>query len=377
MNILLVAMSLDIGGAETHVVSLAKELKRKGHVPIVMSSGGIYVNEIEKYGIYHLNAPLHKKDIKSIIKSYKMMRKIIKDKQIDIIHSHGRIPALIGKMVSTIYRIPFMTTAHAKFIHTGLYRYLSFWGEEVIAVSEDIKNHLINNFGVEEGKFTIIKNGIDTDVFSKKEDNIEVNKELKLKSDTKKLVYISRMSDKLADLAKLVIQIGQELHKEGKNIELIVVGDGDDFQQVKRAGVKANEEANEKFVNILGKRTDIPDIINIADVLICVARTAIEAISCEKPVILAGGEGYMGLLNEDNIDIAISNNFTGRNVESEITKESLKKEILKVIDGLSHEDIENLGNLGRKTVLAKYSVISMVEETISIYESLLKRRNRN
>ena len=50
-NILLSLMQLNIGGAETHVVELAKELKRKGFNVIVTSNGGVYVKELEDAGI--------------------------------------------------------------------------------------------------------------------------------------------------------------------------------------------------------------------------------------------------------------------------------------------------------------------------------------
>ena len=49
-NILLSLMQLNIGGAETHVVELAKELKRKGFNVIVTSNGGVYVKELEDAG---------------------------------------------------------------------------------------------------------------------------------------------------------------------------------------------------------------------------------------------------------------------------------------------------------------------------------------
>ena len=40
MKILMAAMGLDIGGAETHIVELSKELKSEGHDVIVVSNGG-------------------------------------------------------------------------------------------------------------------------------------------------------------------------------------------------------------------------------------------------------------------------------------------------------------------------------------------------
>ena len=43
MRILLVTMGMDIGGAETHILELAKELKRRGHEVYVVSNGGKYI----------------------------------------------------------------------------------------------------------------------------------------------------------------------------------------------------------------------------------------------------------------------------------------------------------------------------------------------
>ena len=61
-NILLSLMQLNIGGAETHVVELAKELKRKGFNVIVTSNGGVYVKELEDAGIKHYAVPLQNKN---------------------------------------------------------------------------------------------------------------------------------------------------------------------------------------------------------------------------------------------------------------------------------------------------------------------------
>ena len=40
MKILMATMGLDIGGAETHIVELAKELKSEGHSIAIISNGG-------------------------------------------------------------------------------------------------------------------------------------------------------------------------------------------------------------------------------------------------------------------------------------------------------------------------------------------------
>lgn len=43
MKIFMATMGLGIGGAETHIVELAKELKARGHEVVIASNGGVYV----------------------------------------------------------------------------------------------------------------------------------------------------------------------------------------------------------------------------------------------------------------------------------------------------------------------------------------------
>lgn len=372
MNILLAAMALDIGGAETHVVGLAKELKKMGHNPIVVSAGGVFVEELETIKIPHYEAPLNKKDRKSISKSLKVFKEAIKDENIDLIHAHGRIPALNGKIISLLKGIPFMTTAHAKFKVSFVYKYTSFWGKEVISISEDVKEHLINRFNVKPESITLITNGIDTTRFTHGLDVSSQMKELKLRDDTMKVVYSSRLAGSLASLTKLVIEAAKEIYNENDKIEFIIVGDGEDFKEISESAEKVNADCGTKFIHMLGKRTDMPEVLSLGDAAICVARTALEAMACEKPIILAGGEGYMGLLSEENMEIAISNNFTGRTTSDEVSVEKLKDQITALLHPSKKKRREELGKLGRKVVEEKFSIENMVRETVDIYYKLLK-----
>ena len=58
MNVLLVTMEMNIGGAETHILELAKELKRREHNVFVASAGGKLVAELEEFGVTPIEAPL-------------------------------------------------------------------------------------------------------------------------------------------------------------------------------------------------------------------------------------------------------------------------------------------------------------------------------
>ena len=75
-SILMALNGLDIGGAETHVVELSKELARKGHRIIVASNGGVYEKELEEAGIKHYKVPMARINVSDMKKSYDKVKEI-------------------------------------------------------------------------------------------------------------------------------------------------------------------------------------------------------------------------------------------------------------------------------------------------------------
>ena len=67
-TILMTLMGLEIGGAETHVVELVKELNKQGYNIIVASNGGVYEKELTDVGIKHYHVPLNKRNVLRMIK---------------------------------------------------------------------------------------------------------------------------------------------------------------------------------------------------------------------------------------------------------------------------------------------------------------------
>ena len=100
-----------------------------------------------------------------------------------------------------------------------------------------------------------------------------------------------------------------------------------------------------------------------------VSRAAIEAMAHGLPVILLGNEGYLGLLNEKNLQLAQDTNFTCRGAKN-ATSDSLFCEIMRFF-ALSDHQKSHLSELSRATVVANYSAEKMARRTIAIYEKTL------
>jgi len=70
MKILMVTMQMCIGGAETHILELCRELTRMGHDVTLASNGGVYADMLAQEGIVHIRLPLHTKTPSAVIRSW-------------------------------------------------------------------------------------------------------------------------------------------------------------------------------------------------------------------------------------------------------------------------------------------------------------------
>ena len=159
-----------------------------------------------------------------------------------------------------------------------------------------------------------------------------------------------------------MIEISGELEKDIKEgIDIIIVGSGNYIDELKRKAQCC------KNVIFTGARTDVEKILNIADAFVGVSRAALEAMATELPVILAGnpdyGQGYQGIFNKKELELAKSTNFTCRGLEK-IEKETLKKDILQVLE----EDVKTMGTYNRSVVKEYYSVEKMTSDALELYK---------
>jgi glycosyltransferase involved in cell wall biosynthesis len=362
-------MKMGIGGAETHILELAKELKRRGNEVYVVSNGGTYVEELISNGIEHISAPLHNKNIINMFKSYFIIKKVIKEKKIELVHSHTRISSFICGLLYKSMKFPFVTSAHWTFKVTPLLRTMTNWGENVIAVSNDIKEYLIKNYGINEENIIVTVNGIDTDKFSKDIKYEDIIKEFGLKNDTRKIVYISRLDESRALVARQLINITTDLIRTINNLEIVIVGGGDVFDELKDKADKINSSLGRKVITMTGARSDINKFAAMGEIFIGVSRSALEAMACERPVIVAGNEGYLGIFDEEKLNTAIETNFCCRGLN--MSSEELLKSDINTLMNESQEQKQKLGEFGRKVVKERYSVGKMTDDCLSVYNKTL------
>ena len=356
LKILLLTDRLSLGGAETHLISLYSELCARGHYVMIASSGGALANDIN-----HVKIDLASHSPLKLIRGYFALRSLALREKFDIIHSHARLPSLIALFVSKELKIPLITTVHAKFKLDFFRRRLSFWGFRSIAVSEDLRYYLTKNYSVPVENVTVIQNGVDFSHYQ--------TASAKKANQALTLLFLSRLDSDCSLVAEQLCSLAPKLYKRYKNIKIIIGGGGNKFKEIKAPADEINKNIGKKIISCVGEVSDVALFLAQGDVFVGVSRCAIEAIAASLPVIIAGNEGFLGRLTEENFDLASSTNFCARG-EKILTKDLLFASICDALDNL--DIAKNQAKRIYNKAKAAYDISNIIYKYEDVYLRAIK-----
>ncbi len=370
MKILLCTMKMDIGGAETHILELAKALYARGHNVTVASGGGRFAAELERTGVEHVNVPLYSKNPFLLAAAEIKLSSLIAREKFDIVHAHARIPAFVCGKLQKKYGFRFVTTAHYDFRVTPLLRKMTDWGEHCFAVSPDIKDYVIKNYAFPKKNITVVPNGIDTDVFSPSSPAGEIFGEFPELKDKRIILHVSRLEEYSSLCAKCLIKAMERIGVDFPDSVLVIIGGGKDFDFVSELAERTNSKLGRKAVFALGARTDVRKFITDSYMFAGPSRAALEAMACGKPTVVSGSQGHIGIFSMETIPDCEKTNFCGRDMGIP-TSEKLCRDISAVFS-TKEEEYTSLGNFCREYVCGHYSVGIMTDIYEREYERLSK-----
>ena len=237
------------------------------------------------------------------------LRKVIRDKNIDIIHAHEYKTNFLALLLAKTNNVVPLSTAHGWTGHSTREQFY-YWADKIIlkrfpkiiAVSSQIRNELLSK-GIAGNKVEVILNGIDPNAFQRNESQCTAAREtLRLPPEKTIIGSVGRLEpEKNFDF---LLEVFAELNKNDKNIYLIIAGDGN---------LKTHLESRINQLNIaescklLGHQADISLIHHALDIYIQssdyegTANSVLEAMALQTPVIATDVGGTSELIR-DNID---------------------------------------------------------------------------
>ncbi len=365
-HIAMLCMSLDIGGAETHIFELSKQLHKEGHTVTVFSNGGVYEEALVQTGVRHVKAPLHCKNLSALWRSYRILLKEFRKNRPSVVHSHTRISNFIGKLVCKKLKIPMVTTVHFNFRSGFFFRLFSDWGCRALAVSEDLKTYVVDEYGYNPNHVTLTVNGIDMDRFQKKEDP-SFRSSIGISPDQKMILLVSRLDKESSIHVSRFLDIAPAIHQINPNTRVVIVGDGKAFGEFEQRAAKINAQCGTDYILLQGAKTNIEQYTASADLFIGISRSALEAMSAGVPTILLGNLGYLGLYSEKIRRECIETNLTCRGYPypSDSDLSAL------ISDCLSNSDLFANINDGQALVRECFSIETMSKTANKVYNEAI------
>ena len=372
LKILMTTMQMGFGGAETHIYELALALQKNGHTVTIASAGGKYAEMLEAHGVRHVTLPLASKDPCSVLRAYRGLEKLLRKEHFDLVHAHARIPAFVCGLLQKRLHFRFVTTAHWVFKVTPLWKKLANWGDLQMAVSEDIKQYLIDNYGQFSDNIFVTVNGINTEVFSPAADPAPIVRELGLSDTRHRIVSVSRMDESRGKAQLCLAKAAEKLLTKYPDLEIVIVGDGvlsaerNLLTDVKAIAAELEAKYGRKIIFTPGLRTDTPAFIASGDIFVGASRAALEAMSVGKPTIVCGNEGYIGIFDEDKREISAKTNYCCRGC-GEVDEDKLCADICTLFDTT---DLAASGAYCREVILADYSAARTARDYEQMYAKL-------
>lgn len=301
--VLQVLPSLTTGGVERGTVDIAAALTGAGLRAIVVSAGGPMEHDIERVGGEHITLPVDSKNPLVIRKNIAALAKVIRSRRIGLVHARSRAPAWSARSAAQRCGVPFMTTFHGTYNFNNpakkAYNAIMAKGERVIAISEFIGRHIVENYDTPEGRVRVIPRGIDIDTFNpdavSPERMIQLSQSWRLPDDAPVIMLPGRLTRWKGQ--SVLIEAARRLGRA--DVRVLLVGDDQG-----RTGYRDELEAQiarigtEGIIHLTGPCRDMAAAYMLANVVVCPStdpeafgRVAAEGHAMGRPVIASDHGG--------------------------------------------------------------------------------------
>ena len=373
LRLLQVIPSLNSGGVEQGTIDVANYISHYyGSENFIISSGGKMLSQINRKNLIHFTEPVHSKNPLTILKNIKKIRNIVRSNNINLIHVRSRAPAWsvyyacknICKTSSTFHNI----YGNENFLKK-IYNKRMGMMNKIVAISDYVKEGIIDNYGISKKKIVVIHRGIDIDFYDPL-----------ISHENYFLEFISKYE--FPAEKKIILFPGRLTRWKGQ-IEFLKVIESLDYKKFKCffVGDDANQSYAQRLINLINKKKlgsvckitgklsqkDLRMFYKNSDIVVSAptkpegfGRIISEALSMKKIVLAYDyGGAKEQMLGLDKLYAVKPNNID----------EFVKK--INTVINLSYETKEDLGEIARKHVTERFSKKEMLDNYLKFYNSLI------
>lgn len=369
INLLLLIATLDVGGAETQLVELAKRLDRERFNILVccLTRGGPLEKHLKDGGI---NCYILGKRFKLDFRVIPQLVHLLRREKIDILHTWMFTSNSFGRLAGILVRVPVIIASERGVdlwknkLHLFIDWLFSHFTSKIICVSEGVKRFYQEKGRISADKLTVIYNGIDIKKIEEGRGE-RIREEFELGPEDRIVSTVARLApgkgiEYLLQALPLVI-------RHFPRVKCFIVGQGPEEGKLKELSRQLEISPHTVFT---GLRNDIQDIISISEVFVLpslfegFSNVLLEAMALGKPVVATRIPGNDELVIDGKTGILIPPQ----------NPQSLANAILSLLK--EPQKGREMGEGGRERIKRHFRLQSTVKKTEELYISLLKSSNQ-
>ncbi|WBO84853.1 glycosyltransferase [Hymenobacter yonginensis] len=296
MRILHVLSANFFAGSVSYAVHLAEAHHAQGHEVWLLSDAATLPTaaHVEQLPISNRRHPQRLRNIRRI-------RQLVQQQQIEVVHAHSRAASWVAYFALRGLKVPLVSTVHGRqHLHTSTSLF-DIYGDKVIAICENLRQHLIEEVKMRPEKIVQLPNGVD---FGEGARGNAGSSELRLS-------FIGRFNGGKGErAAALLQQVFPALLTGFAGLRLALVGG--ELEHLPEAGKIALAALQQQFgerVEVVGFTDNVPGWLRRSTLVIGAGRVAIEALGAGVPVLALGEATCEGIVTEASYPTAAASNF--------------------------------------------------------------------
>jgi glycosyltransferase involved in cell wall biosynthesis len=358
-KILFVGSTLDVGGGAERQWGLLIPPLRDHHFDVSVLTlvyEGRHFHDLRRRGIQASCARMrHRTDLAGLMRALGHARL-----RPDLVVTQSINADVVGHLIARKVRAPHVTTEHAgagaawAAHREGLSRLIGPRADRTVVVSRSQIPRLLK-LGYRNERIRVIHNGVPE---SRGTEPSSLRSRLGFPADHFLAVLVATLRpEKSVDIFVRAIQTA---HRAEPRVMGLVVGAGPEFQRLKTLA------GDDGLVRLLGKRLDVPDILNAADA-VCLSSTAegspmvlLEAMAAGKPIIATNVGGIPEAVEDENTGVLVPVGDC----------DAFAAALLRLASNPALA--ARLGRAGRERQRSLFSVERMVAQYAEVFEEILE-----
>ena len=397
-RVLMIINRLNLGGPAFHVAILSKYLQ-EGFDVLLLAGTKEDSEESSDFIVKEMGLTFTRlKEMKRSInpfgdyRSYKEIRKIIKQFKPDIVHTHAAKAGALGRLAAFNEKVPVIVhTFHGHIFHSYFHplkskiflwieRYLAKKSSAIIAISERQKKELTDQYKLcNPSKIKIIPLGFDLSRFRENIElkRIDFRKKFFLEDDEIAVGIIGRLVP-VKNHTLFINSAARILGNTSKKVRFFIIGDGESRTALlKEASMLGIDHS---YYPEVKKKSDLIFTSWIKDVDVCISGldivalcsfnegtpvSLIEAQAGNKPIISTNVGGIENVVKDGETALLVNNNDFN----------DFHKTLLKLIE--DDELRTRLGTNSWEFVKEKFHYTRLIREMSELYLSILQKQKNN